>query len=152
VSEFHQSPQWIALAKQHKAIQRAYGRWACVDCGKKGELDSGHILPQEKWKMSRLWLSCLVLQCRDCNLKLGDNIRWSIQAVKLLGIYMIIKGLKIAAIVLIVIILGQYYYYDCFKNDCTIKNQISYNYGQAKDMAGNTLDSLIELWDRMESK
>ena len=84
MSKFHQSPQWRKVSKEFKTPR-------CVDCGKTEDIEAGHILPASRFKMFRLWQSNLVEQCRSCNAKLGSDIRWSIQAIKLLGIYYMTK-------------------------------------------------------------
>ena len=114
---FHQSKSWKKLAAEFKTPR-------CIDCGSKVDLQAGHVLPASRFKMMRLWKSNLVNQCAVCNLKLGANIRWSIQAVKLLSIYAMIKLLKYSAAVLIIIILISYIYYDVTLNGSTITNQI----------------------------
>lgn len=100
ISSFHQSPEWIALSKQHKAIERAYKRWRCKDCGYSGEgLDSDHVLPAKHWKMARLWLCNLELRCgkdtkNKCNQKKGVQLYYTPRTAKLLGYYIMIKSFK----------------------------------------------------------
>ena len=119
--KFHQSKSWKKLAADFKTPR-------CIDCGSKVDLQAGHVLPASRFKMMRLWKSNLVNQCAVCNLKLGANIRWSIQAVKLLSIYAMIKLLKMAGISISVLffayVLGRYYYLDTRNNHSTITNHI----------------------------
>ena len=121
---FHQSRSWKKLAAEFKTPR-------CIDCGSKVDLQAGHVLPASRFKMMRLWKSNLVNQCAVCNLKLGANIRWSIQAVKLLSIIMIIKLLKYSANGLIIIILSSYIYIDMAFNASTITNHIKSNFVSA---------------------
>ena len=118
--KFHQSKSWKKLAAEFKTPR-------CIDCGSKVDLQAGHVLPASRFKMSRLWKSNLVNQCAVCNLKLGANIRWSIQTVKLLSIIMLIKALQYAAKGLIIFILINYIYIDIAMNGSTITNQIQVN-------------------------
>jgi len=90
---FHQDSPWRKLSKDFKTLK-------CVDCGKSEDIEAGHILPASKWKMARLWRSNLVAQCRSCNAKLGDKIRWSIQALKLILVYGMIKAIYWTGIIL----------------------------------------------------
>ena len=90
------------------------------------DLQAGHVLPASRFKMSRLWKSNLVNQCAVCNLKLGANIRWSLQAVKLLSIYMIIKAIKFISLALLIVILGRYAYLDINNNGSTLTDQMMF--------------------------
>ena len=90
---FHQTTPWQKLSKDFKTLK-------CVDCGKSSDIEAGHILPANRFKMSRLWMSNLVAQCRSCNAKLGNKIRWSLQALKLLLVYGMIKGIYWLVIIL----------------------------------------------------
>jgi len=91
ISDFHQSRQWIALSKRHKALERANGLWRCVDCGYKEELESDHILPVSKYPMMRLWLCNLALRCGPCNKKKGARVKISPMSLLLLGVYYSVK-------------------------------------------------------------
>ncbi len=117
MSEFHQSPAWLKLSKDFKTLK-------CVDCGKSEDIQAGHILPASRFKMSRLWKSNLVAQCAACNAKLGNKIRWSIQAIKLLGIYGAMKTIQYLFIAALIGIIFLYGYYDITKNSSTITDQI----------------------------
>jgi len=86
VSKFHQSRAWTKLAKDHKTIR-------CIDCKKDTDIQSSHYLPQERFKMSRLWKWGLYYGCKDCNGKLGDKIKWSFRAIQLLMVYGTMKGI-----------------------------------------------------------
>ena len=94
-----------------------------MDCGKPAE-DAGHILPVSRYPLMRLWQSNLVNQCGPCNAKLGAKIRWSIQAVKLLVIYAMIKLLTYGINILILAVLARYAYLDIQYNDSTITDHI----------------------------
>jgi len=83
---FHQTTPWHKLSKDFKTLK-------CVDCGSITDIEAGHILPAATWKMARLWKSNLVAQCHPCNAKLGCKIRWSIQALKLLAVYIAMKAI-----------------------------------------------------------
>ena len=96
----------------------------CIDCRSDKDIESAHYLPQKRFPMSALWRINLYYGCSKCNGKLGAKIKWSIQAVKLLSIYAMIKLLKYSAAVLIIIILISYIYYDVTLNGSTITNQI----------------------------
>ena len=41
--------------------------------------------------MMRLWRANLYHSCKKCNGALGDRIYWSVRAVQLLGVYVMIK-------------------------------------------------------------
>ena len=90
---FHQTSPWQKLSKDFKTLK-------CVDCGSITDIEAGHILPAANWKMSRLWKSNLVAQCHACNAKLGCKIRWSIQAIKLLTVYIAMKAIYWIIIIL----------------------------------------------------
>ena len=117
MSAFHQSKQWRKVSKDFKTLR-------CIDCGKTEDIESGHILPASRFKMTRLWKSNLVPQCRSCNAKLGDKIRWSLQAIKLLSIYIMIRFIEFISLAIIIIILSRYIYLDVTFNNSTITNQI----------------------------
>jgi len=93
VTDFHQTSAWGKLSKDFKTLK-------CVDCGKSEDIEAAHILPAANWKMARLWKSNLVAQCHPCNAKLGCKIRWSIQAIKLLTVYIAMKGIYWTIIIL----------------------------------------------------
>ena len=90
---FHQSAPWQKLSKDFKTLR-------CVDCGSITDIEAGHILPASRFKMSRLWMFNLVAQCRSCNAKLGNKIRWSIRAIQLLMVYGAMKGIYWTVIIL----------------------------------------------------
>ncbi len=119
VSNFHKSKAWLKLSKDFKTLK-------CVDCGKSEDIEAGHILPASRFKMSRLWKSNLVAQCRSCNAKLGAKIRWSLQAIKLLAVYAMIKFLMYSVIIIMVALLGRYIYLDVTHNASTLTNQMIY--------------------------
>ena len=84
----------------------------CIDCRSDKDIESAHYLPQKRFPMSALWRINLYYGCSKCNGKLGDKIKWSIQAVKLLSIYAMIKLIKYIAIALVVVIFGRFLYLD----------------------------------------
>jgi len=104
MTSFHQSKAWRKLAKDHKTLQCA--------CGSKEDIQSAHYLPQKKWPLMRLWRVNLYHACGKCNNKLGDKIYWSIRAVQLLVIYVIIKLLTWAALLLIIFIVTRVMWLD----------------------------------------
>jgi hypothetical protein len=114
---FHNTKAWRELAKRFKHPR-------CVDCDGKEDLQAGHILPASRFKMARLWKSNLVNQCGPCNAKLGNKIRWSLRAVKLLSIYAMIKFLTYLITILIIASLARYAYLDITYNSSTITDQI----------------------------
>jgi len=93
VSDFHTGKPWRKLSKEHKTLR-------CIDCRTDKDITSGHILPASRFKMSRLWMSNLVAQCRSCNAKLGNKIRWSMRAVQLLVVYGAMKFIYWTIIIL----------------------------------------------------
>ncbi len=125
---FHQSASWRKLAKEHKTIR-------CIDCRTTLDIESAHYLPQKKWPMMRLWKSNLYYSCAKCNNKLGDKIKCSFQAIKLLVIYMLIKGVQIISLAILLVILGRFFWLDINQNGSTITNQIKYD--------------VIVYWDRL---
>jgi hypothetical protein len=72
----------------------------------------------------RLWESNLYISCGKCNRELGDKINWSPQAIKLLGIYAMIKILTYMITILTIALLARYYYLDTQFNNSTITDQI----------------------------
>lgn len=112
MSRFHSTPEWIALSKQHKAIERAYKRWRCKDCGYTGKaMESDHELSVKNWPMAKLWLCNLSLRCgpeaKGCNQKKGVQLYYTPRTAKLLfyyGVIMILKLLPWAIIVLALVI------------------------------------------------
>jgi len=114
---FHNTKAWRDLAKRFK-----YPR--CVDCDSKEDIQAGHILPASRFKLVRLWKSNLVTQCGACNAKLGADIRWSWQAIKLLGIYYMIKTFLCIIQILLLAVLAKYIYWDISHNDSIITDQI----------------------------
>ena len=120
MSDFHKSSAWQSLSKDFKKLR-------CVDCGKSEDIEAGHILPASRFKMVRLWQSNLVAQCRSCNSKLGNKIRWSLQAIKLLSIYTMIKLLQYSVSAIIILILVRFIYLDVTYNGSTILNQMKYD-------------------------
>jgi len=117
MSDFHTGKPWRKLSKDFKTLK-------CVDCGKSEDIEAGHILPASRFKMSRVWMFNLVAQCRSCNAKLGNKIRWSIRAVQLLVVYGMIRFLMYSVIILILALLARYYYLDTQFNNSTITDQI----------------------------
>lgn len=117
LSDFHGSKDWQKAAKEHKTNR-------CIDCGTDKDITSGHILPVSRFKMSRLWKSCLVYQCQPCNAKLGNKIRWSLQAIKLLGIYGAMKFIQYLLAIMVIATLLRYQYLDVIYNNSTITDQI----------------------------
>ena len=91
MSEFHKSSQWTKLAKEHKTLR-------CRKCGTDKHIESDHILPQERFKMFRLWSFNLQYLCgveaKGCNRKKHDRLDWwHWKTYLLLSIYYMIKGL-----------------------------------------------------------
>jgi hypothetical protein len=119
MSKFHNSKEWQRLAKAHKQL-------SCSDCGSKKDIQSGHILPASRFKMMSLWKSNLIAQCLPCNRKLGAKIHWSLQAIKLLVIYGMIKLIMYLSLTLIIVILCRFIYLDVYYNASTITNQMHY--------------------------
>ena len=74
----------------------------------------------------RLWKANLYISCGKCNRELGDKIKWSPQAVKLLGIYAVIKFLTYLVTFLTLAILARYIYLDINYNASTITDQMQY--------------------------
>ena len=126
VSKFHQSKKWRKASKAFKN---------CVDCGKPSE-DAGHILPVSRYPLMGLWQSNLVNQCGPCNAKLGNKIRWSLQAIKLLGIYAMIKLLQYAFEIILIAVLARYVWLDINGNSGTITDQIMFD--------------AIEVWNKLD--
>jgi hypothetical protein len=92
VSDFHNSKEWIALSKLHKAIERARGRWKCTDCSYKGDdMTSDHVLCVKYYGMFKLWLCNLALRCGPCNSKKGTKFYVSPRSLLLLGVYYSVK-------------------------------------------------------------
>ena len=125
---FHQSASWRKLAKEHKTIR-------CIDCKSTFEIESAHYLPQKRFPMMRLWKSNLYYGCSKCNGKLGDKIKWSFHAIKLLVIYSMIKLSIYLSLALIILILCRFVYLDITYNGSTISNQMKYD--------------TLEYWDRL---
>ena len=111
---FHNTPAWQKLAKQHKAMERANNNWKCVECGYTGDnLESGHILHVKGWKLSRLWMTNLNLQCGDdggngCNKKLGARIILTPKSVRLLLCYFIVFVMRWAIVLSVLTLLFLY--------------------------------------------
>ncbi len=116
---FHSSKAWRKLAKEHKTLR-------CVDCKTTFEIESAHYLPQKRFPMMALWKSNLYYGCSKCNGKLGAKIKWSIQAIKLLVIYGLIKLTIYLTMALIIVIAGRFIYLDITYNGSTITNQMKY--------------------------
>ena len=118
VSNFHQSPAWQKLAKEHKTMR--------CHCGSAKDIQSGHILPASRFKSSRLWKSNLIYQCEVCNKKLGNRIKWSPQAIKLLTIILMIKIIKLILIAVFILIAGRFLWIDYHRGglDTSIMYQI----------------------------
>ena len=128
MSSFHSSKEWVALAKIHKLIQKAKGKYYCVDCKTINHLESDHILPVSKYPMYGLWLCNLALRCgpeaKGCNQKKSDKIYWSIRAVQLLVIYGMIKILSYIAKGLVIFILIRFLWLDHQYNASIITDHI----------------------------
>ena len=120
MSNFHQSKRWRKLSKEHKTIR-------CIDCKSTFEIESAHYLPQKRFPMMRLWKSNLYYGCSACNGKLGDKIKWSFKAIKLLAIYGMIKLTIYLSLAAFILILGRFLYLDYTYNDSTIINQMKYD-------------------------
>lgn len=81
----------MALAKRHKDIEEKAGNWRCVDCMHSGRhLQSDHVLPASKFKLSRLWLRNLELRCGPCNQKKGVYIILTPKTITLLILYFVV--------------------------------------------------------------
>lgn len=97
---FHQTAAWQKLARQHKNIEFFNDNWKCVDCDYTGlDMESDHVLPQKKFKLSRLWMRNLVLRCgsskkpgggNGCNIKKAAYVILSGQTITLLILYFIV--------------------------------------------------------------
>ena len=131
MSEFHTSASWVALAKKHKAIERAHGRWKCKDCGYTGKaMESDHELSVKHWPMSKLWLCNLTLRCgpeaKGCNQKKGAKFYYSPKSIKLRGYYYSMKALHILAALIILAIVVDFLYIDYNRGsfDTTIMFQV----------------------------
>jgi len=111
--KFHQSKEWLSLSKQHKAIERAYSRWKCVDCGNKGEdLQSDHVLCVKHYPMFKLWLCNLKLRCGPCNIKKGTKFYVSPRSLLLVGYYYMIRFLKTLVLVVWLVFSGHLLWLD----------------------------------------
>ena len=117
MSEFHNSPAWAKLSADFKTLK-------CVDCGSDKDIQAGHILAASRFKMARLWKSNLITQCGPCNAKLGTDIWWGWQALKLLLVYGMIKLLTYGINILIFLVLARFIYLDITYNSSTITHQI----------------------------
>ena len=87
--------------------------------------------------MMRLWKANLYISCGKCNRELGDKIKWGPHAIKLLGIYAMIKLFIYSVIILMFTLLARYYYLDTTKNDSIITNQIKVD---ADEILTNIID------------
>ena len=113
MSDFHQSKEWIALGKLHKAIERARGRWKCIDCSYRGDdMTSDHVLCVDKYAMFRLWLVNLKLRCRPCNSKKGTKFYISPRSLLLLGVYYSVKIITRSLFLAVLLFVGRILYYD----------------------------------------
>ena len=74
LSDFHNSPEWITLARLHKSTAKHYGQFKCVECGSTKDLQSDHILPFKHLPGLGLYLWNLCIRCRYCNAKKGTKI------------------------------------------------------------------------------
>jgi len=128
MSNFHQTKAWRKLAKEHKTIR-------CLDCKTTFEIESAHYLPQKRFPMMRLWKANLYYGCSKCNGKLGNKIKWSFQALKLLVIYMLIRFTQIMSLAILLVILGRMTYLDIDRNGSTIINQMKFD--------------AIDYWDKL---
>ena len=117
MSKFHQSAEWTKLAKKHKQL-------SCDDCGSVKDIQSGHILPQKRFPMSRLWMINLKYLCSACNLQQGDKLQYNLQTLCLRGLYMFIKLFRIIIISLIIILISRFIYVDL--NRGPVDTSISY--------------------------
>jgi len=108
-------------------------------CKSKDDIQSAHYLPQKRFPMMRLWKANLYISCGKCNRELGDKINWSPQAIKLLGIYAMIKILMYSVIIIILALLARYYYLDTTYNHSTITNQIK---ADAHEMYTDIIDTV----------
>ena len=117
MSKFHQSAEWTKLAKKHKQL-------SCDDCGSVKDIQSGHILPQKRFPMSRLWMINLKYLCAVCNLQQGDKLQYNLRTFYLLVIYMFIKLFRIIIISLIIILISRFIYVDL--NRGPVDTSISY--------------------------
>ena len=84
---FHDTPEWIALAKLHKALCRHKGMFHCVECKKTKHLESAHCWPQKKYPEFSLWLINLRLRCKDCNQRMGQKVYWDWQSIRVIFIH-----------------------------------------------------------------
>jgi len=116
VSKFHSSPAWRKLSLEHKTFRCA--------CKSKDDIQSAHYLPQKRFPLMRLWKANLYISCGKCNRELGDKIYWSPQAIKLLGIYAMIKFITYLITIITLALLARYYYLDTEFNNSTITDQI----------------------------
>jgi hypothetical protein len=126
LSEFHKSPAWSKLAKKHKAL-------VCSDCGSTKDIQSGHILPASRFKMSRLWMINLKYQCQPCNLKQGAKLRFDLLTAKLLGLYWMIKIMSYIAKGLVIFILIRFLWLDHQYNASIITDHIKADLTEAYD-------------------
>lgn len=85
--QFHQTKEWITLARTHKAICRRKGIFYCVECKSTTELESAHCWPQKKYPEFSLWLINLRLRCRACNQRMGQRVYWDWQTLRVILYY-----------------------------------------------------------------
>lgn len=129
MSNFHQSSAWQRLAKRHKQL-------TCDDCGSVKDIQSGHILPQKRFPMSRLWMINLKYLCAVCNVKQSDKLQINIRTLQLLGIYYMIKIVRWVVLVIVIGLMSRFIYLDVANNDSAITNQMRYD--------------LIKYWDKLK--
>ena len=86
-ANFHETQEWKALARKHKAICRAKGMFYCVECKSTTELESAHCWPQKKYPEFALWLINLRLRCKDCNGRMGQRVYWDWQTLRVILYY-----------------------------------------------------------------
>ena len=99
IKPFHQSKEWRALARRHKALHRGKLTWRCKDCGYEGELQSDHILSVKRYPELALMMSNLCLRCDPCNKKKSDKTYADLLTFKV----MLRQSIKKAVIATIII-------------------------------------------------
>ena len=87
MSDFHNSAEWIALARVHKAICKYKGMFHCVECKKTTELESAHCWPQKKYPEFGLWMINLRIRCKPCNQRMGQRVYWDWQSIRVIFIH-----------------------------------------------------------------
>lgn len=87
MTSFHDSPEWKALARTHKAICRAKRVFYCVECKSTTELESAHCWPQKKYPEFNLWMINLRIRCKLCNQRMGQRVYWDWQTLRVILVY-----------------------------------------------------------------